>query len=548
MKNKIFIDIRRQVSAKKNTAGSIIITILLIVAFFSTFLIFIPEQVSAASYSDFSNSKELTIESDLIDATLTNFPLLVHDNTGDLLGNVLANGSDIAFFNTSKATQFNHEIEEYNSTTGELIAWVNVTTISDSVDTVFYMYYNDSDGGYPVGYNPESVWDANYVGVYHFNESTGNRIDSTNHNNDITPGGDPTRTESKIGYGVAFDGDDYFVYDGVYGNGTLDHSENISVELWVQTTAAAHSFAILRSYVDVTTYIFYGTAGNLFFFNVWNGTAATQSLSVNQYVQNAYNYIASTYNNVTYNNTMYFNGTHENTTNVPDGVSLAGGDEGTDPETNFFRYRKGTPDSFLTGDVDELRISNITRNASWINASFHSQNETAGFLTFGAQQDEGSSSYSIQGLTSDRITFDGVAGTTVWCNSSGDGNEWLEVNMSINATVNISEIRGWMGDLNNSGSTSWINVSNITMYVSSDNSSYGEMGTFTDGGSNCSNAINATNWNAGTMGADPFAGAGLTNKTTSIFLIFKLTIPATAPTDVFWSAASDSFKIYIGYS
>ena len=155
----------------------------------------------------------------------------------------------------------------------------------------------------------------------------------------------------------------------------------------------------------------------------------------------------------------------------------------------------------------------------------------------------GESVYTLKGLPNDYITWSGIAGATVYCNSTGDTNEWLEINMSINATDNVTEIRVFMDDLNDTDA--WINASNITMYVSSDNSSYGELGTFTDGGSNLS--INATNWNAGTMGADPFAGAGLTDKNTSIFCIFKLTIPADSPTDEFYSSATDSCKIYLGH-
>ena len=48
------------------------------------------------------------------------------------------------------------------------------------------------------------------------------------------------------------------------------------------------------------------------------------------------------------------------------------------------------------------------------------------------------------------------------------------------------------------------------------------------------------------MGADPFTGAGLTDKNTSIYLIFKLDIPSGLSTDMFYSLDSDTWKIYIG--
>jgi hypothetical protein len=182
-----------------------------------------------------------------------------------------------------------------------------------------------------------------------------------------------------------------------------------------------------------------------------------------------------------------------------------------------------------------------TRANMFLNAS------DGGFFSLGNQRTQDASSFSLEGLPQGRVTFQGTSGSSVWCNETGTTNEWLNISMNINASDNVTVIRVFMDDLNNTGPTSWINASNITMYVSSDNSSYGEMGTFTDGGSNCSNDINASNWNAGTMGADPFAGAGLTDKNASIFCIFLLSIPADAPTDMFWSSASDSCKVYIGY-
>ena len=126
---------------------------------------------------------------------------------------------------------------------------------------------------------------------------------------------------------------------------------------------------------------------------------------------------------------------------------------------------------------------------------------------------------------------------------------WIMTDITHNGTGNPQPKMDWFTSIveyYSNSTTEYINASNITAYVSSDNITYGELGTFTDGGSNCSNAINTVNWNAGTMGADPFAGEGLTNDSFEIYIVFKLTIPADSPTDIFWSVASDSFKTYIG--
>jgi len=169
----------KQISSKQTIMGAVIITLMLLIS--ATSLITItPESVKAyeplydpQASGDFTYHKQITISPDYVDETLNGFPILIHDNTGDLSGHILANASDIAFYLIGNATQVPHQIENYSSATGELWAWINVTSVSNTVNTILYMYYGDSDGGRPVGYNPTLVWDNNDIGVFLMNETTG---------------------------------------------------------------------------------------------------------------------------------------------------------------------------------------------------------------------------------------------------------------------------------------------------------------------------------------------------------------------------------------
>jgi len=161
------------------------------------------------------------------------------------------------------------------------------------------------------------------------------------------------------------------------------------------------------------------------------------------------------------------------------------------------------------------------------------------------QETDDSSTFQIKGLSNNRVTWSGLAGSTVWCNGTGENNEWLEINLSVNSSFNVTEIRVFVDDMNDT--TAWINASNITLYVSnSSNITYYSFGSFDDGGSNIS--INKTEWDTYISVDNPFNGSGITNMSTSIFVIFKLVIPDTAPEDTFWSADSESFHIYVGGS
>lgn len=536
----------RQASSKQHILGTlIIIAIALCVA--TPLISFMPESAQAyetQASTDYLYSKEITIAHSYIGTALTNFPVRVRDNTGDLSG-ILSNGSDIAFYAVGNSTQYNHEIEEYNSTTGELIAWVNVTSISSSADTLFYMYYNDADGVYPIGHNPTSVWDVNYLVVYHFDESTGICYDSTANDYDGTVMGAPVydKVSTNGGKAVYFDGtDDAFNFTDaalkidtdityeVYANCS---STDYGRLFWMGEVGHAEGSPNYVMTVGLSLSYYYATA-----VADYGGTAA-KSLLLNDTAQTV---------NTWYHMTM----------RIDQGVSYQGFTDGIlqshnftgftfglSPAQDFRCYIANSKWGFGAATMGEVRISNIARSTDWISASFDTNNGTTGFSTLGSQQGgAATSTYTLVGLPNNRITWAGTAGNSVYCNSTGDNNEVLEINMSVNTTDNVTEIRVWVGDLNNTGTTEYVNASNITLYISSDNSSWGSMGSFSDGGSNTS--INTSTWPAG-GGANPFAGAGLININASIFCIFKVAIPAGASTDIFWSFSSTDWKIYIGH-
>jgi hypothetical protein len=57
-------------------------------------------------------------------------------------------------------------VEQYNSVTGQLVAWVSIPTMSHTSDTVIYVLYGNP--GITISQqNPTSVWDSNFSAVYH---------------------------------------------------------------------------------------------------------------------------------------------------------------------------------------------------------------------------------------------------------------------------------------------------------------------------------------------------------------------------------------------
>ena len=542
---------------RKHTVDVILICFLMLSVAASTVFMnknIIGAEDAPSEVGDFSYYKTVTISNGsngiaFVSEDLTNFPIVIHDDTGDLLGKVKANGSDIAFFDSTKTNQFNHEIEYYNSVTGELWTHVNVTSISSTTDTTIYMYYGDSDGVYPVGHNPTSVWDYNYTMVQHMNDPD-QQNDSTAFGNDTAvKGGTPDTLqegEDIVGYAVNFDDtsseyynfsmgvsvyarvpvtvtvlfkpDDIDATHNVLSNGANGPYNGVAIR-----TMSTGVYSIGLRQTDI------GDNLNV----VKNWAFGTVDLANPTYLVMKWQGIGST-------GYVNMNGTAEALEN------LDADSPGNNGDLHIGSAPAGihTQSDFLDGIVDEIRISTLVRNDSWVNATWHSLNQSTGFITISGQEGEGSS-FSLKGLTSSRITWEGDELTTVWCNSSGDGNEWLEINMSINATDNVTEIRIFMDDINNGGN--YIDASNITLYVANaTNATYYNFGAFSDGGSNIS--INQTTWNTYGASDNPFDGAGLTDKNTSLYCIFSLSIPDGATAGTYYSSAADSCKVYIGHT
>jgi hypothetical protein len=126
--------------------------------------------------------KKLTIDASRVAGDLTNFPVLI--NTTDLdwkedsqaiPGHVAqTDGGDIMFTAIDGITKLDHEIEKYDPATGELVAWVEVRSLSSTTNTDIYIYYgNTSLAENENQWNSVGVWDSNFKMVQHLRETSG---------------------------------------------------------------------------------------------------------------------------------------------------------------------------------------------------------------------------------------------------------------------------------------------------------------------------------------------------------------------------------------
>ncbi|MGD0777695.1 MAG: DUF2341 domain-containing protein, partial [Candidatus Solibacter sp.] len=167
-------------------------------------------------------------------SNLTNFPVLISLATdSDLAANAQPSGNDILFTDSSGINKLNHEIEGYNSTTGQWIAWVQVPSVSPAADTVIYAYYGNPSAS--AQQNKTSVWDANYQGVWHLSNGTVlNATDSTSHGYNGTIG-NAKAAAGEIDGGASFNGSNASVDLG--GGSGLHITGPVTAQAWVNVTA-----------------------------------------------------------------------------------------------------------------------------------------------------------------------------------------------------------------------------------------------------------------------------------------------------------------------
>ena len=160
--------------------------------------------------------KQITIDHTQVAETLTNFPVLVSTHDADLSQESQVDGGDILFMNNAGiSTRIYHDLESYDASSGALITWVNIPSLSSSNDTVFYMYY-----GNPSCINqayPEKIWDSHYQAVWHMNDATLSTI------SDSTVNGytgmkkavnEPIAASAQIYNGQTFDGSNDYIQCG----------------------------------------------------------------------------------------------------------------------------------------------------------------------------------------------------------------------------------------------------------------------------------------------------------------------------------------------
>ena len=367
----------------------------------------------------------LGINNAFIESDLHWFPVLVNiSSNATIFPEALTTGHDVIFVSyEDNTTQLPHELEYYNVTgnTANASFWVNVTDVWVDDYTYFWMYYGNAAG--TLYATPELTWANGYVMVFHCNEThpyNGQLFDSCTKRNFGTYEGEIVNNTGIINWVNATSAKN--ISEGTAGTGTnrinlSTHLQNISsawrgsMEFWFRNHwiganaddpvyIAASDSGDANNRIDILGGAAGANSGHMYL-NIRDGNDQRNWKSTNKY-QYSWNYMYYS-TDTTGNRIVVMNRT--------DGGTDTGAYTApfTSNNQSFFinvtgldlfhigqLIRAGSNTIYGNQSMDEIRISNISRNSSWMNATFHTTNSTTGFMSF-ARQDWGPQTIIITG-------------------------------------------------------------------------------------------------------------------------------------------------------
>ena len=328
--------------------------------------------------ADFKKSVEITLSTNLAaTAITTGIPALVKLSettiTGFDYGDFsFAKGGDMMFVDESGAV-LPHEVDTWD-TTGESLVWVKLPSTDENTKIV--LYYGN---GAVSSEESTDVW-ANYVGVWHLNEASGNAQDATGHGLVAAPTGANAAADSvgvacKVGNGrqmASTKGNKSYL--AVENSDLLDCGDMLTFSGWFKAKEAYSAYSMRyisrkEKYTDSNGWEFEAKYDNV---------ADNSATQVSARGASSDNYLATVPNVKTYwlhlavvfngkKLTYYVNGVQQTTQNIAaaatdNDLALTFGNNPTGAESNW------------VGWMDELRLVADAVSANYAVAEYAAMN------------------------------------------------------------------------------------------------------------------------------------------------------------------------------
>lgn len=337
------------------------------------------------STSGWQYRRSVTVDPALVagSADLSGFALLVSTTDPQLrtiaAGGLVAHprGYDIGFTDADGVTPVPHQVERYDGSTGQLVAWVRVPVLSPGGAPPLYLHFGDP-AILTSQEEPSALWDPSYVSVWHMDEpawtgTTGEVRDATGRNSGTAVGGATTIAPGKIGGAGTFGPTDVNIDVGA--DASLQPA-SITVSAWAnpQTVGSApdrHPYMVRQDgwradgldprgyYLEI-----YRTQTNPRpTFYTGNAAVSAHAFATTPVVNGTWYHVVGTRDATTGETCIYVNGIKEDTEVMTGGIAYL-----SSPV-----LIGGVSNETWGGLLDEVRISNVARSAEWILTEYRNQ-------------------------------------------------------------------------------------------------------------------------------------------------------------------------------
>ena len=327
----------------------------------------------------YSFNKQITVDHTQVPSTQTNFPVLISGtysylatvaNSGGIQNTVTLNGltvpADLIFTSDSLGISLlSWEISDYNPVTGEIEIWVNIPTLSSSIDTIFYMFYGNS---LVTTYQcvASSTWNATYGLVAHLNSGANIYQDSTSHNS-VEHHQVNTSVPAKINAGIEQVGTAAEVFWAHFGSNPMSGSFTLSC--WLNVLSLGADTSLCQISATNGRFLNYGTFGTHNLSTVEQGVVAIQEVPYSSYI-NTFHKIDWVYDGT--NSIVYIDGI--NVSSIP--YTFIG-------SVNIDQYI-GQNAANNDQIVDEYHVVSTNHSQDWITTEYNNQNSPSTFYSIGS--------------------------------------------------------------------------------------------------------------------------------------------------------------------
>jgi biopolymer transport protein ExbB len=363
---------------------------------------FAPGLAQAWWNDDWQFRKELSFDLSAAGADIAgspaNVPVLVRLSLANFeyFNDTKPDGGDLRFIAADDKTALKYHIERYDPQAQMAFIWVQVPKLMGGASSdKIYLYYGNKEA--EAGGDPAATYDTNQALVYHFGPAADAKQDSTAYQSEPSDFRGEVNPAALIGSGATFRGNAAIT---VPATGALRYvpAQGYTLSTWLRL-AAPNAAAQIVGLEDTAGALVLGVDGARVFAELRAGQGS-QPIQVSQQgdglTLNDWHHVALTLGAGKL--TLYVDGA-EIGSQAAESAELGG---------SLSIGAAAAGGNALTGDIDEVQVSNVARPVEWLQAAARSQGMVAPLLAYkGDSQKESGASEGYFAATLNNVTIDG---------------------------------------------------------------------------------------------------------------------------------------------